>query len=377
MKLYTPRGRGSRTSLALLAAAGLLGGAVWIAPHLSGMGQVVAGNIADAGSPAAAQPGSPSDIGSPSQQKGSTTTAGSFEGIYAFSGGNSADLATDPDVAGRSLTYYWAQLEPQRGNYRWDLIDHDMQPWVAAGKKVILRVSAAGWASWDKAANSADGTPAWVYAQGVESVKEQDGAVLPQYWNPAFLKDLNDFLTAFAARYDGNPHVAVVDIAVGVGGETKPDSEKNPQLLQLWQSVGYTDPVWWDTVIQIITDYTQAFRHTRLALMPDKTFLGNTSGYHESKTVAYAVSKGIWLQDNGLVPGRALSSPWGQTPLISEQRGPTSQTGDTLDADLSAAMNDHAALILVFTSDLTSPANRTVLHQIASQAVQQNAATGP
>src|SRR5207248_8956355 len=53
-----------------------------------------------------------------------------------------------PDVAGRSLVYYWAQLEPKRGVYRWDLIDKDMAPWVAAGKKVILRVATAGWANW-------------------------------------------------------------------------------------------------------------------------------------------------------------------------------------------------------------------------------------
>ncbi len=311
----------------------------------------------------------------PPGNSGGNTTGRAFQGIFAFSGGNTADLASNPDVAGRSLVYYWAQLEPQPGVYRWDLIDHDMQPWTAAGKKVILRVSAAGWASWDKSADSAHGTPAWVYAQGVKSVTEQDGAVLPEYWNPAFLKDLGDFLNAFAARYDGNPHVAAVDIAVGVGGETKPDSEKNPQLLQLWQGIGYTDQLWWTTVTQTITDYIQAFRRTPLALMPDKTFLAGTPGYSESKTVAYAVGKGIWLQDNGLIPGRTLPSPWGQTPLISEQRGQTSQTGDTLTADLQAATSDHATLILVFTSDLTNPANAAVIHQFATQA-QHTPATG-
>jgi hypothetical protein len=320
---------------------------------------------------APASNGNPAPPANPPGNTGGSTTGRAFQGIFAFSGGNTADLASNPDVAGRSLVYYWAQLEPQPGVYRWDLIDRDMQPWVAAGKKVILRVSAAGWASWDKAADSAHGTPAWVYARGVKSVTEKDGAVMPQYWSPAFLKNLNDFLTAFAARYDGNPHVTAVDIAVGVGGETKPDSESNPQLLSLWQAVGYTDPVWWNTVTQIITDYTQAFRKTPLAIMPDKTFLGGTSGYNESKTVAYAVSKGLWLQDNGLIPGRTLSPPWGQTPLISEQRGQTSQTGDSLAADLQAAMNDHATLILVFTSDLT-PANSAVIHQLASQTRQSS-----
>lgn len=292
----------------------------------------------------------------------------SFQGIYAFSGSNSAQLATDPDVAGRSLVYYWAQLEPKQGTYRWDLIDKDMAPWVAAGKKVILRVSVAGWASWDKAANSAHGTPAWVFAQGVKSVTEKDGAVLPQYWNPAFQSDLAGFLKAFGTRYDGNAHVELIDAAVGIGGETKPDSEKNPNMLALWKTVGYSDPLWWSTVQQTLTAYTQAFHKTPVAVMPDKTFLGGTPGYNESKTLAYAVSKGLWLQDNGLIPNRTLPAPWGQTPIVSEQRGPTSQTGDTLTADLNAALNDHATMILVFTSDLANPAYRAVIHQVATKA---------
>lgn len=314
----------------------------------------------------------------PPPATGSPQTAAnhSFHGIYAFSGGNSAQLAADPDVAGRSLVYYWAQLEPRQGLYRWDLVDKDIKPWAAAGKKVILRVSTAGWASWDKTADSAHGTPTWVYAQGVKSVPETDGAVLPQYWNPAFEHDLTAFIKAFATRYDGNAHIAAVDISVGIGGETKPDSHKNPNLLKLWQSIGYTDQIWWSYTQQAITTYTSAFHRTPLALMPDKTFLGTTPGYDERKIVTYAIARGIWLQDNGVVPGRTLSTPWGQTPIIAEMRGPTSQTGDNLKADLNAALSEHPALILVFTTDLTNPANRALIHSIAIQAHTTSNANG-
>jgi LysM repeat protein len=290
-----------------------------------------------------------------------------FQGIFAFSGGNTSDLATDPDVAGRSLVYYWAQLEPQPGVYDWNLVDQDMAPWIAAGKKVILRVTTAGQASWDKTADSAHGTPAWVYAQGVRSVTEKDGAVLPEYWNPTFLADYNDFLRAFAARYDGNPNVALVDAAVGIGGETKPDSENNPNLLSLWQGIGYTDPLWWTTVQQIITDYSTAFTRTPLALMPDKTFLGNTPGYNEARTLNFAVGKGLWLQDNGLLPNRTLPAPWGQTPVVSEQRNPTTTDGNSLAAELQAALADKARIVLVFTTDLTNPADQATIHEYATK----------
>ncbi|MEV7979093.1 hypothetical protein [Streptomyces sp. NPDC086519] len=320
--------------------------------------------------PADAASTTPSDAASatPSDAASATTSAASaFHGIYAFSGGNTSDLATDPDVAGRSLVYYWAQLEPRQGQYCWNLIDQDMRPWVTAGKKVVLRVSAAGWAKWDTAADSAHGTPAWVYAQGVRSVTEQDGAVMPEYWSQTFESDLDTFLAAFAARYDGDAAVSAVDISIGVGGESKADSEKNPGLLPLWQSIGYTDELWWGYAQHTITTYTSLFHRTPLALMPDKTFIGGTDGYDESKIVNYAVAKGIWLQDNGVVPGRTLSAPWGRTPVIAEMRGATGDTGDNLADDLEAAVAEHPVFILVFTSDITD-ADRAVLHQVAATA---------
>ncbi|WP_089098550.1 hypothetical protein [Streptomyces hyaluromycini] len=308
----------------------------------------------------------PSDVTS-ATPSATTSAAPSFRGVYAFSGGNTPDLATDPDVAGRSLVYYWAQLEPRPGQYCWNLIDQDMKPWVAAGKKVVLRVSAAGWAKWDTAADSAHGTPAWVYAQGVKSVTEQDGAVMPEYWNQTFESDLDTFLAAFAARYDGDAAVSAVDISLGVGGESKADSEKNPDLLSLWQAVGYTDELWWGYAQHTIGTYTNVFHRTPLALMPDKTFIGGSDGYDENKIVNYAVAKGIWLQDNGVVPGRTLSAPWGRTPVIAEMRGATGDTGDNLADDLRAAVAEHPVLILVFTSDITD-ADRAVLHQVAATA---------
>lgn len=109
------------------------------------------------------------------------------------------------------------------------------------------------------------------------------------------------------------------------------------------------------------------FVRTPLALMPDRTFLGATPGYDEHKITGYAVAHGIWLQDDGVIPGRTLSAPWGQTPIIAEMRNPTGRTGNNLKADLTTALSEHPAIILVFTSDLTNPANRALIHTIATQ----------
>ena len=77
------------------------------------------------------------------------TAAANFKGIYEFAGDNSAADAGDPDLTGVDLVYYWSQIEPEKGVFDWSQIQSDMAPWIAAHKKVILRISTSGAASWD------------------------------------------------------------------------------------------------------------------------------------------------------------------------------------------------------------------------------------
>ncbi len=293
-----------------------------------------------------------------------------FKGIYEFAGHNRSDDVNNPALVGTYLGYYWKQLEPVKGQFNWDLIDQDMQPWVANGKKVILRVATAGWTKWDEAADSQHGTPQWVYDQGVPFVTETDHAVLPQYWDPHFLQSWRDFVQAFAKHYDGNPSVTAVEIGVGDGGETKVDTHTHSKVLSFWQKIGYNDQIWWDTIQRIVGFYTASFHHTPLALMPDATFIGQTDGFSEDQVVSYAVQQRLWLQDNGLIadPDRTLSADWHKVPIISEQRYSTAQSGDTLEEDLQAALKEHVAYILIFASDIQDNTNQAVLQKVAALA---------
>jgi len=289
-----------------------------------------------------------------------------FKGIYVFNGNNTSTFANDPNIAGTYLGYYWSQLEPQQGQYNWSLIDNDMQPWVANGKNVILRVSTSGQYKWQPP-NSGNGTPQWVYSQGVSSVTETDHSVIPQYWNPTFLSGLNTFVQAFASRYDGNAHVTAIEIGVGMGGETKPDTLSNGQArMQQWLSIGYTNAVWWNTIQQIASMYTSAFHKTPVALLPDAAFIAKGKGYSESLILNYAVSHNIWLQDDGLIANRTLPSQWKKVPVISEQRQDTDQSGDTLQQDVQAALQNNAVIVMIFASDLSKSENQPVLQQTAA-----------
>ncbi|GAC1366925.1 MAG: hypothetical protein NVSMB44_31770 [Ktedonobacteraceae bacterium] len=295
----------------------------------------------------------------------SSGTAPRPNGIYQFSGHNSAINADKTYVQGTYLGYYWSLLEPQQGKYNWDVIDRDIKPWAANNKKIILRVAASGWAHWEPNLNSGNATPQWVYDSGVRSVTETDQSVHPEYWNPKFLAAYGSFISALAQRYDGSPAISVIEIGVGDGGETKVDTRRdNPQLLQQWQSIGYSDPVWWDTIQKIITIYTSNFHATPLVVLPDSSFIGKTGGYGEGTVVDYAVKQGVWLQDDGLIANRTMQDPWLSVPHIEEQRLSTSQSGDSLHDDLQAALNVKAACVLIFADDINKPENVATLQQM-------------
>ncbi len=291
-----------------------------------------------------------------------------FKGIYQF-GSSYSTLATNPYIAGAHLGFYWSQLEPVKGQYNWSAVDQAMAPWVSHGKKVILRVPTSGYTSWFPP-YSQSGTPRWVYALGVPSVTETDGSVLPQYWNPLFLQNYADFLHAFALHYDGNPNVAYIDISLGIGGEAKVDSHNsNPNQLNLWKHIGYTNPLWWGAVQSIMQAYSASFSKTPLAVMPDKVFMETTNGYSAALLLDYAVQHGLWLQDNGLAQNRILSPQFFAVPHPEEQIAATNVTGDTLKGDIQKALDLGANYILVFSTDLKQSVNQATLKWAASKVI--------
>lgn len=129
----------------------------------------------------------------------------------------------------------WCELEPAEGDYRWDIIDSVAQNWIAKGKKIAIRVTCCE-------NRYKYPTPKWVFDAGAkateysmyENFKRYWGKALdiwsreklyePDYTDPVFLQKLENFLRAFAKRYDGNPSVAFCDIGTfGMWGEGHTD----------------------------------------------------------------------------------------------------------------------------------------------------------
>lgn len=286
-----------------------------------------------------------------------------FQGIYNFSG--TIDAKTQ-FVDGTYLHYAWSDLEPTEGQFNWNLIDTQMQPWIDAGKKVILRVSTAGWKKWTTP-NNPSWTPQWVYDKGVKNIIDDDGSKKPAYWDMKFLLALQNFIIAFGAKYDNHPHVACIEMGIGDGGESKVDTSKGSDVLNKWKAIGYTDDLWFSAIKEIILMYKTSFPTTPRVVMPDASFIGGSNSLNMASVISYAQTQGCWLQDNGLVKGENFQPLKWNMPLLSEQRNPTNKSGETLDFDLNLAINtDKAKIVLIFTEDLVNQKNQAILQKYSA-----------
>lgn len=276
--------------------------------------------------------------------------------------------AGQPYVSGRVLIYYWSELEPKQNYSDFAHMDREIRAWTDAGKSAILRFSTAGWRKW-KEPWSQQGTPAWAIRKyHFGSVTEVDGAVLPAYWDAGYFVGLSRLLHAVAAHIEASPYrdrIAFIEVAVGDGGETKPDTEQNktPEQraarLALWQKAGYTNALWYQAVSRIIDMYKDAFPRTTLALMPDGSFLGgdctlsDPPGCREKAILLLANQKGLMVQDNGFDRIHLYAAEWHNgKPLVCDQLISATKQGYALGDDLGQSFRAGCSWLMVFRQDL-------------------------
>ena len=128
-----------------------------------------------------------------------------------------------PGTSVAYLRVLWNDVEPKEGEFAWDIFDSLAQNWVAKGKQIAFRIICCN--------QTENATPDWVreagakgvwfsYQGGKEGLSSPAPRWEPTYDDPVFLAKLENFLKAFAARYDGSPAVAFVDVgSFGMYGE--------------------------------------------------------------------------------------------------------------------------------------------------------------
>jgi len=133
---------------------------------------------------------------------------------------------------------YWKFIEPQKGQYRWDLIDNALKTARDRGQTLMLRIAPHG-------TNEESDVPEWYRLETGEKLAKNrpktDWIANPTAkWlinpeNPAYAKEYGNMIRAVGKRYDGDPDLELVDIAIvaawGEGSGSSLLSEKTRRAL--------------------------------------------------------------------------------------------------------------------------------------------------
>ena len=214
-----------------------------------------------------------------------------YSNILANYGSKLAPSDTLEEFPGLSCIYLrlpWAYIEPEEGSFDWSVVDAPAQRWIDQGLQVAFRFSVSE--SWMRFA-----TPQWVEEAGAKGYNFTYGKGVdpegpfwePDYDDPIFLEKHSAFLAAAAARYDGNPKVAFIDVgSFGVWGEGHVFASTQKQY-----------PA--ETVQRHMDLYARHFKKTLLAANDDFSFQGE-------ETIDHAVKLGMTLRDDSH-PGPAAA----------------------------------------------------------------------
>ena len=178
--------------------------------------------------------------------------------------------------------WFWARLEPEKGQRRWDVVDQVLVTAKDRGQSVHLRLMPVGGANKQI---MEPGAPAW-YAKLAQTVQAlYPGHREPVYSDPEYLRHWGDLIRDFGRRYDGHPNLDVVDVSIlgpwGEGG-----GENGGEGFQ-------------DQTNRLIDVYLESFRQTPLIAL--------INGYQ----LRYGISHGCgWRAD--CFGDLSTGSKWGQ-----------------------------------------------------------------
>jgi len=128
------------------------------------------------------------------------------------------DVGGEPDFPASSIAYcrwFWSTLEPEPGQFNWDIIDLALKEARAHNQQLAFRLM-----PYDQQHS----LPAWYRNSGARRANkpgDPDGNIWqPDFTDPLYLQYWGQLVTEAGARYDGNPNLASVDVStLGYWGE--------------------------------------------------------------------------------------------------------------------------------------------------------------
>ena len=139
---------------------------------------------------------------------------------------DNADTAAMARASVCYTRYMWADIHTNDHAFNWAVIDDDLDKAIFYGKKFAFGVM-----SWC----NPKGVPQWAMDAGCKH-----WGCEPRWADPIYLSKQAEFTAALRERYDGNPHIAYIDIrSYGKWGEwhsgtVDPGDEVKKQLVDQW-----------------------------------------------------------------------------------------------------------------------------------------------
>ena len=179
------------------------------------------------------------------------------------------DASPAPDFPASSVAYlrwFWSQLEPEPGKYRWEILDSALEEARRHHQKLHFRLMPY---------DDHNPLPEWYRNSGARRANrpsDKDGAVWsPDSSDPRYVRQWSALVRAAGARYDGHAFLAAVDIS----------------------TVGYWGEGWgpylpdWATQKALIDVYFEAFPRTPLLM-----------NFDQARALKYATERGAgWRLD--------------------------------------------------------------------------------
>ncbi|MGH9407137.1 MAG: DUF4832 domain-containing protein [Terriglobia bacterium] len=208
--------------------------------------------------------------------------------------------AERPEFPESSISYcrwFWNVLEPEHGKYNWAIIDLALKEARQHHETLAIRMM-----PYDER----HPLPEWYRNSGARRANkpgDADGTIWqPDFSDPLYLKYWGELVAAAGARYDGNPHLEMVDVS----------------------SVGYWGEGWSDYMPafkyqkSLIDIYLEAFKRTPLLM-----------NFDQARALAYGVSHGTGWRldcwgDMGMLRGERTS---GRSLMLDRYPEQVAETG--------------------------------------------------
>jgi hypothetical protein len=292
------------------------------------------------------------------QQPAATLNKTRVGGLLYFAGYRQRDnpaAVQNRQIVGPLLTIYWSDVEPEEGRFVWETLDRQTAPWLAAGKKVALRIMWVSSGNWDEPAADRP-TPGWVIDKGARMVVAEKTArktYIPLVWDPIYRRCANRFLVEVARKFDGDENVLFIDVTPGA--ETNPYRFRRinviePEFRQRFTAAEasdgrrYSHELWLETVKQSVDDAVALFQKTQLLVTLN---VGSLDGPEQFQQIGeHCVQRGCLVGQNGLngrsyledSPRRSAFLNWGRrTGLYFEMVDPSGRASGTLMEVMRAA----------------------------------------